>query len=296
MMHPPTVRLARIVIAAAAISALQTVALPPVALAADAWVDKRTIGPFICQATFPLADCEPILKELPELQRELTRTLGIPPTRKPIGIFLFSNAAQHQAYIEQHFPHVPYRRALFIKEGDQAGVYAYRHPELDVDLRHECTHALLHGVLPIVPLWLDEGLAEYFEVPAAQRAFDHPHYESLRWNMRLGMVRSIESLEQRTDLAEMGAFDYRYSWAWVHFMLHGPKAAHRAREVHRKSSTRGAARPRALRRSTSKLPAKRCAGRVDRAAVRHARRRSSESHGKDDPTFQTLARLRKCRS
>jgi hypothetical protein len=41
------------------------------------------------------------------------------------------------------------------------------------------------------------------------------------------MVRSIESLEQRTDLAEMGAFDYRYSWAWVHFMLHGPKPAHR---------------------------------------------------------------------
>jgi hypothetical protein len=24
----------------------------------------------------------------------------------------------------------------------------------------------------------------------------------------------------------MGAFEYRYSWAWVHFMLHGPEAAH----------------------------------------------------------------------
>ncbi|MEX0642394.1 MAG: hypothetical protein WD468_06820 [Pirellulales bacterium] len=203
------------------------VATPSATLAADAWVDTRSVGPFVCQATFPLAECDPLLVELPELQRELTRTLGVPAARNPIGIYLFSNAAQHQAYIEQHFPNVPYRRALFVKEGDQAGVYAYRHVELDVDLRHECTHALLHGVLPVVPLWLDEGLAEYFEVPAAQRAFDHPHYEALRWNLRLGMVQNIESLENRTELAEMGSFDYRYSWAWVHFMLHGPKAAHR---------------------------------------------------------------------
>jgi hypothetical protein len=197
------------------------------ARAGDAFVDTRSIGPFICQATFSLNECEPILIELPDLQRELSRTLGIPPAHQPIYIYLFSDAAEHQAYIEQHFPHVPYRRALFIKEGAQAGVYAYRHSELDIDLRHECTHALLHAVLPVVPLWLDEGLAEYFEVAPTRRAFDHPHFDDLRWNMRLGMVRSIESLEERTDLAEMGAVDYRYSWAWVHFMLHGPKAAHR---------------------------------------------------------------------
>jgi hypothetical protein len=41
------------------------------------------------------------------------------------------------------------------------------------------------------------------------------------------MVWPIESLEQREDLSEMDAADYRYSWAWVHFMLHGPEAAHR---------------------------------------------------------------------
>jgi hypothetical protein len=213
--------------AAGVLSALLIAAAARNAQAADAWVDTRSVGPFIGQATFPLAECEPLLVELPELQRELSRTLGIPAPRQHIYIYLFADAAQHRAYIEQHFPHVPYRRALFIKEAAQAGVFAYRHAELGVDLRHECTHALLHDALPVVPLWLDEGLAEYFEVPAGQRAFDHPHYDALRWNMRLGMVRSIESLEERTDLAEMGAVDYRYSWAWVHFMLHGPKAAHR---------------------------------------------------------------------
>jgi hypothetical protein len=38
------------------------------------------------------------------------------------------------------------------------------------------------------------------------------------------MVRSIDSLEQRDDLSQMDRSDYRYSWAWVHFMLHGPAA------------------------------------------------------------------------
>ena len=35
---------------------------------------------------------------------------------------------------------------------------------LEEDLRHEATHALLHVAVGDLPLWLDEGLAEYFEV------------------------------------------------------------------------------------------------------------------------------------
>ncbi|MCI0492864.1 MAG: hypothetical protein L0Z07_08000 [Planctomycetes bacterium] len=198
------------------------------ALAKEPWVDTRQVGPFVCQATFPLGEYEVLFAELPELQRELTRTLGLPPARRPIDIKLFADETEHRAFLKQHYAHVPYRRALFVKEGGNAGVYAYRHDELDIDLRHECTHALLHSVLSTVPLWLDEGLAEYFEVPPSQRAFDHPHFESLRWNMRLGMVQTLEDLEQRKELSEMAGFDYRYSWAWVHFMLHGPQSAHHA--------------------------------------------------------------------
>jgi hypothetical protein len=193
------------------------------------WTDTRQVGPFVFQSTFPLASCEPLFAELPELQRELTRTLGLPPAKEPIYVYLFSDADQYRAYKDEHFPTVPYRPALFILEGGSPGVYTYRKPDLDIDVRHECTHALLHAAMPVVPLWLDEGIAKYFEVPASQRAFDHPYFEDLKWkwSLRLGMVRTIESLEQRSDLTEMDAADYRFAWAWVHFMLHGPEAAHR---------------------------------------------------------------------
>jgi hypothetical protein len=194
------------------------------------WVDTRQIGPFTFQATFSLAPYEKLFAELPELQRELTRTLGVPPAKQPIYVYLFADEQAYKAYTSQHFPRVPYRSALFILEGGSPGVYTYRKADMDVDVRHECTHALLHSALPVVPLWLDEGIAKYFEVPAGQRAFDHPYFDDLKWtwSLRLGMVRTMESLEQRNDLTEMDAADYRYSWAWVHFMLHGPKPAHEA--------------------------------------------------------------------
>lgn len=198
------------------------------AQAGEAWVDTRQVGPFICQATFPLRDYEPVFNELRDLQAELVRTLGIEPAGDPVYIYLFSNESSHRKYLSKHFPDVPPRRALFVREGGMAGVYAYRNPQLDIDLRHECTHALLHASLPYVPLWLDEGLAKYFEVPEQQRAFDHPYFGDLRWSLRTGMIQSIDELESRCDIAQMGAGEYRDAWAWVHFMLHGPAPAHAA--------------------------------------------------------------------
>jgi hypothetical protein len=219
-------RFARLFAAVAAFACGGFGLFAPSALAAEPWVDTRQVGPFVCQATFPLRDHDSLLSQLTALERDIDRSLGLPPSREPLYVYLFSDAQSHREYLKQHFPDVPYRRALFVKDGGLAAVYAYRHDQLDVDLRHECTHALLHATLPSVPLWLDEGLAEYFEVPEDKRASEHPNFGSLRWNMRLGMIRSVAELEERQDLAQMGTVDYRYSWAWVHFMLHGPDAAH----------------------------------------------------------------------
>jgi hypothetical protein len=192
------------------------------------WTDARQVGPFNIQANFPLAKYEKLFNELPDLQREITRTLGVAPATSPIYVYIFSNEDQYRIYTRRHFPQVPYRSALFVIENGKPGVYTYDKADLDIDLRHECTHALLHASLPVVPLWLDEGIAKYFEVAADQRAFDHPYFDDLKWkwSLRLGMVRSVESLEQRDNLADMDAADYRYAWAWVHFMMHGPEAAH----------------------------------------------------------------------
>jgi hypothetical protein len=198
--------------------------LPASAPAAD-WPDARIVGPIICRADFPLSGIEGELRDLTRLQKDLTDALGIPAAKEPIELYLFHDRDTYARYLKRYLPSVPFRKAIYVKGQGPGRVFAYWSRQLEVDLRHEYAHALLHASLPMVPLWLDEGLASYFEVPAPRRAFDHPHLASVQRSARLGWTPRIEALEKKADLKDMGAAEYRDSWAWVHFMLHGSAGA-----------------------------------------------------------------------
>ena len=195
-------------------------------LAENRWPDERAAGVFHCHADFDLQHFEHLWGEMAQLQKDLHRQLRIPPMEEPIHLFLFEDRDTYHDYLELHFPSVPYRRALYIKQRGPGMVFAHRNPEFEDDVRHESTHALLHAALPVVPLWLDEGLAEYFEAPASERAFGSPHLSRVRRAAWFGQMPKLEKLETLGELTEMGPAEYRNSWAWVHFMLHGPAEAH----------------------------------------------------------------------
>ena len=193
--------------------------------AAAGWPDERTAGPFICHADFSLADQQPLLDELAVLQRDIQSVLGLGESRETVHLFLFQQKPTYQAYMKQYFPRVPARRALYIKGRGPGMVFAYRSDDFEEDVRHESTHALLHATLPHVPLWLDEGLAEYFEVPHDKRPTGNAHFATVRAMTSVGQVPQLESLEAIEDLDQLGRDQYRDAWAWVHFMLHGPPEA-----------------------------------------------------------------------
>jgi hypothetical protein len=192
---------------------------------AQGWLDQRASGPVICRADFSLEGYEGLFRDLASVQNDLVHLLAVPPAEEPIELYLFHDKRTFTNHMQKRYPKVPLRRALFVKGTGPGRVFVYRHDDLPIDVRHEGTHALLHASLPMVPLWLDEGLAEYFEVPPGERAYDNPHLGALRWDLRLGNVPRITVLEAKGDLAEMSATDYRHAWAWVHFMIHGPKEA-----------------------------------------------------------------------
>jgi Protein of unknown function (DUF1570) len=93
---------------------------------------------------------------------------------------------------------------------------------LRTDLRHELTHALLHSVLKDVPLWLDEGLAGFFELPPNSNGVNAQHLEQLA---RGPFKPELARLERMTDVRDMQKPEYREAWAWVHLMLRGHAAA-----------------------------------------------------------------------
>ena len=192
---------------------------------ADRWPDERQAGPLLCHADFSLAGQEPLLEELTHLQQDLAAILGAKPPKETVHLFLFQAKPTYQAYLKQYFPRVPYRRALFIKARGPGMVFAFQGEDFEIDVRHECTHALLHTWLTSVPLWLDEGLAEYFEAPREQRQAGNPHLATTQALVRFGKLPRLEELERLEDIAEMGREEYRDAWAWTHFMLHGPREA-----------------------------------------------------------------------
>jgi hypothetical protein len=193
--------------------------------AGDRWPDERAAGPFVCHADFSLKPYEVLLSELMRLQDDVMRELGVPANREAVHVYLFARPSTYKRYLAHYFPQAPTRRALFVKERGPGMVFAYRSDDLAIDIRHEGTHALLHGVLPMVPLWLDEGLAEYFEVPPEERAHGNPHLTEIRRALWVKVPPRLEQLEQLERLEEMGPAQYRDAWAWVHFMLHGPPEA-----------------------------------------------------------------------
>lgn len=200
----------------------------PLHTRAGEWVDEEQLGVFIFRADFALRDVSSTVQDLGELQKDIEATLSLRCRERPIEIHLLRNRWAYSQYVRRHVPEGVGRPALFVAGSDAGRVYAYRRPDLQTDLRHETTHALLHNALPYVPLWLDEGMAEYFEQPAARRGGGSPHRRNLQWAIRFGWRPNLARLEAISTQSELTGDDYRDAWGWVHFLLHGPPEAREA--------------------------------------------------------------------
>ena len=91
--------------------------------------------------------------------------LRVPADGPPVEVYVLRDREAFTHFLTFYYPELPPRRAFFLAQGPRRVVYTFHNDRLDEDLRHEATHALLHVAVGDLPLWLDEGLAEYFEGP-----------------------------------------------------------------------------------------------------------------------------------
>ncbi|MEX2112139.1 MAG: DUF1570 domain-containing protein [Pirellulales bacterium] len=167
----------------------------------------------------PLPKHHRLLDELQLQRSRLSTTLGLAVSDEPIHVYLFPSAEDLDAYMRVYFPNLPERRAFFVETDTRLTVYAYWGDRVAEDLRHEVAHGYLHAVVPRLPLWLDEGLAEYFEVPRGMNGVNQPHVEQLSVEFERGRRPDLRRLEQLADAGAMTQSDYAESWAWVHLLL-----------------------------------------------------------------------------
>lgn len=163
----------------------------------------------------------PFIRDLIKLRTEVGETLQLDLDGPPVVVYLFANEEKYYDYLKSSYPELPPRRAYFIGTSHELAVYTYWGDRIQEDLRHEFTHGLLHADLRIVPLWLDEGIAEYFEVVARRPGtINSNSVQQLSKALQNGWRPDLDRLETLEDVSEMKQADYQESWAWVHFMLH----------------------------------------------------------------------------
>jgi hypothetical protein len=185
------------------------------------------VSQFVFLSDFELKSDLPLFKDLERMRDQVFKELELPAANTVIYVYLFQDRERYDRFMKAKYPDLPERRAFFVAQPRSVGaaddllVYTYWGDRIQQDLRHELTHALLHSVLKDVPLWLDEGLAEYYEQPAEWKGVNYKHLELLRGSFLPDMGR----LEQLSRVQDMRPPEYRESWAWVHWMLQGSPQA-----------------------------------------------------------------------
>ena len=199
------------------------------------------LGPYAFHTEFPLDVAEPLYRELEDLPEQIERELQLTCGQSLIQIFLFDDEEKYHAFLRAKDPKLPLRSAYFFAEpargyanAPDLHVYTWFSPRLKTDLRHELTHALLHGSLKSVPIWLDEGLAGFFEQSPANDGVNIMHLDSLRTSDS-PRVADLARLEKLREVSQMGRVEYQESWAWVHYLLRGEAAARKVFLEHLKA-------------------------------------------------------------
>lgn len=177
-------------------------------------------GQLMIHADFPLAGQHRLVRELEAMRADVSQELGLPISDEPVHLYLFENPARYEAFVAARFPSFPARRAFFVETDTTLSVFAAWQERMAEDLRHETTHGYVHAVVPTLPLWLDEGIAEYFELPRADRGVHSAHVAHLAGRMLEGTWRpDLTRLEALDSAAAMSQDHYAEAWCWVHWLL-----------------------------------------------------------------------------
>jgi tetratricopeptide (TPR) repeat protein len=147
-------------------------------------------------------------------------------TTSPIRVVFFQDEKLYHAYQPKslavaHFQHTPDRDLIAIGRYD---------PEKPDPLTHEYVHALVQHSGIDIPLWLNEGLAEYYSsmrpkgTKALVGSLHYERLESLRRDVWVGLDRVLKADEDSPyyNEAEKATAFYNESWALVHMLLQAP--------------------------------------------------------------------------
>jgi len=169
------------------------------------------------------------LRSLPERMAAFYR---LKLTVKPAHVIIFANRAAYLNHLDKTLPKAPRRTSLFVVRGGNPTILAVDGDSLKRDLLHESVHVINYANFGSenLPLWLDEGTAEWFEADEPQQAMVHGEMiATIMGDQRkaLAVPLKLTSIERITTTIKADALSYAASWAWSRFLGDPATECHR---------------------------------------------------------------------
>ena len=174
----------------------------------------------VIYSDFQLPENHRLLQDLEDMRAQLTAQLALPASNEPVEVYLFKTPRRYHRFLSRRYPKYPERRAFFVQTDTRLCVYTYWGDHIAEDLCHEVCHGYLHAAVPRIPLWIDEGLAEFYECDRGQTGWNPSQYDLLiAARDKTDWQPNLKRLEKRTRTEELTELDYAESWLWAHFLL-----------------------------------------------------------------------------
>jgi tetratricopeptide (TPR) repeat protein len=199
--------------------------------ATEPWTELKSEH-FTAYGQVPERQIRETLSGLERFRAALAGTTGLTlASSRPIYLYLFRSTEVFLPYTRSNH-RAP--RGYFVRgmDGDYVAIVAFSPTEAARTLYHEYVHGILAATFPAVPVWLDEGLAEFyssFRLNGNDAETGRPLESHVRWLGSHPLI-PLETLFATThDSAEynedekVGVF-YAESWALVHMLLRGEPA------------------------------------------------------------------------
>lgn len=168
-----------------------------------------------------------VLEESHDVYAHVLAPLGV--NRPRLRAFVFSGRQGYANYCQDLTGDArASTQGLFDLEAEQLILWsAVDRAEFTSTARHEGFHQYLHALVPEVPTWLSEGLAQYFETLRK----DGSHW--VQGDVPLGTAGTLRELSRCPDLDTLFRLDpgnfygehaplwYAYAWCTVHTLAHG---------------------------------------------------------------------------
>ncbi|MFN7731594.1 MAG: hypothetical protein ACK5OB_06805 [Pirellula sp.] len=191
--------------------------------APKAWPHTAEVGSFRFYSTLPIERFRSQIDHLVSLPEEISTQLGVELRIPTIYVVVLADQREFEAYLRDHYPGVKQSQAMFIRDRGAGLVLTWMQEHWLIDSRHEVVHAILHAQNVSIPLWLDEGLAEYFEHGGPGP--EHPvHLAPLRAQLKFGRVADLELQEKWRSEMPLTGEQYRDAWGSVAFLMHHSSA------------------------------------------------------------------------